>query len=185
MYNRYRTEKSMNITLEEKQRLEDLYQTLLHDEKVQNMKNIPMHRGSNCYYHSFKVAKRARKRALKHRQNLDLNVVLFGAILHDYYLYDWRTDKTKKKHHGSQHPYIAASQAKRDFNISPEVEKIIKSHMWPLNIKEYPNSREAKVLSYADKTVAIEEAITSKRYKKKREQKYINHISFLFDETKK
>ena len=54
----------MEITPERKQELEDIYQSFLHNEKILKMKEISMHRGSNCYIHSFKVAKLAIKRAL-------------------------------------------------------------------------------------------------------------------------
>ena len=163
-----------------KKRLEEIYQTLLHDEKILKMKEVPMHRGSNCYMHSFKVAKIAVHRAL-HRKKADPEVVLYASILHDYYLYDWRKDRSKLKHHGSRHPFIAAEHAKRDFDVSEKIQEVMRSHMWPLNIKEFPKSREAKLLSYADKKVAIKEALCSKRYKEKHWDKYEEHISHLFD----
>ena len=169
----------MKLSEEEKNRLEELYQKFLHDELVQKMKEVPMHRGSNCYLHSFKVAKKAVKHAL-HYKNVDVEAVLIASILHDYYLYDWRKDRSKLKHHGQRHPYIAAEQAKRDFDINELTQTIIKSHMWPINFKEFPKTKEARILSYSDKDVAVCEALTSKRYKAKRETKYLEYISTLF-----
>ena len=75
----------MKITIEDKNRLEELYQSFLKDEKILRMKDISMHRGSNCYLHSFKVAKKAIKKSLN-RKDINLEVVLIGAVLHDYYL---------------------------------------------------------------------------------------------------
>ena len=170
----------MKITPEEKKRLEELYQKFLNDEKIKRMMQVPMHRGSNCYLHSFKVAKKAIRHALHYRK-INLETILVSAILHDYYLYDWRVDREKRKHHGSRHPEIAATQAKEDFDIAPEVQKSIRSHMWPLGFKHFPNNREALVLSYSDKDVALREALTSKKHKKKKEQKYYDYISTLFD----
>lgn len=172
----------MKITDEEKARLEDIYQTFLNDEKILKMKEIPMHRGSNCYEHSFKVAKFAMKVALRgNKKGINLEAILIGSILHDYYLYDWRKDRAKLKGHGKRHPHIAAENAERDFNITPEVKKIIKSHMWPFNFKEFPNTKEARIVDIADNNVAMCEALTSIRYKNKHRQKYLNHISHLFD----
>ena len=170
----------MKLTIEEKKRLEDLYQKFLNDEKVKRMMQVPMHRGSNCYLHSFKVAKKAIRHALHYRK-INLETILISAILHDYYLYVWRVDKEKRRHHGTRHPGIAAAHAKEDFDISPEVQKSIRSHMWPLGFRHFPNNREALVLSYSDKDVALREALTSKRHKKKKEQKYYDYISTLFD----
>ena len=169
----------MKLNDEQKKRLEEIYQKFLHDELVQKMKEVPMHRGSNCYLHSFKVAKKAVKHAL-HYKNVDVEAVLIASILHDYYLYDWRKDRSKLKHHGQRHPYIAAEQAKRDFDINELTQTIIKSHMWPINFKEFPKTKEARILSYSDKDVAVCEALTSKRYKAKRETKYLEYISTLF-----
>ena len=169
----------MNILEEQKQRLESLYQSFLIDEKILRMKDISMHRGSNCYEHSFKVAKKAIKKSLN-RKNINLEVVLLGAILHDYYLYDWRNDRSKLKRHGKNHPGIAIENAVNDFNISEEVKKVIKTHMWPINIKDYPNTKEAKIVSISDKAVTIGESFTSKKYKQKKREKYLSYISHLF-----
>lgn len=173
----------MHITLEQKTDLENIYQSFLRDERILKMKEIEMHRGSNCYIHSFKVAKLAIKRTLRHHK-IDINIytVLFASILHDYYLYDWRKDRSKMKHHMSNHPYVAAENAFKDFSIHEPVRKAIESHMWPVNIGNYPRSIEATIVSNADKTIYIREISCSRKYKTKREQKYLKQISTLFDE---
>ena len=171
----------MEITEERKKELEEIYQSFLHNEKILKMKEISMHRGSNCYIHSFKVAKLAIKRALRHKKG-DLYVILLGSILHDYYLYDWRDERDKMKDHLSTHPYTAAKNAMRDFNISDRVRKVIESHMWPVNIAEFPETKEARIISNADKAIYLREIVCSKRYKKKREEKYYKQISKLFDD---
>ena len=170
-----------HLSINQKQELIDIYNTFLNDSHILKMKEIPMHRGSNCYIHSFKVAKLSIKRALK-RKGYNLKALLIASILHDYYLYDWRKEKECKKRHGRKHPYIAVENAKRDFKISEEIENIMRSHMWPLTIKDFPKSKEAKMLNYIDDVVATREFLTSKNYKKKREEKYLKYISNLFDE---
>ena len=169
----------MKITEEKKQELENIYQSFLYDEKILKMKEISMHRGSNCYFHSFKVAKLAIKRALRHKK-CNLEVVLLGSILHDYYLYDWRIDRSKMKKHLSTHPHIAAENAARDFGIHEPIKKVIETHMWPVNIAKFPSSKEARIISLADKSIYWQEIVSSKRYKKKRETKYLNQIATLF-----
>lgn len=170
----------MEILEERRKELEEIYQSFLHDEKIAKMKEISMHRGSNCYIHSFKVAKLAVKRALRHKRG-DLYVILVGSILHDYYLYDWRVERSKMKKHMSSHPYTAANNAMRDFHISDKVKKVIESHMWPVNISEFPKTKEARIISNADKAIYLREIVCSKRYKKKREEKYYAQIAKLFD----
>ena len=170
----------MEITLEQKQELENIYQSFLHDPKILRMQDITMHRGSNCYIHSFKVAKLAIKRALRHKKG-DLKMVLLGAILHDYYLYDWRIERDKMRHHMSSHPYTASKQAEHDFHIPKDVQRIIETHMWPVNFTDFPKTKEARLVSHADKTIYLKEIICSKSFKKKREQKYLNEIAKLFE----
>lgn len=170
----------MKISNELKTKLEEIYQTFLHDEKILRMKNIPMHRGSNCYIHSFKVTKLAIKRATRHKKG-NLEVILLAAILHDYYLYDWRIEKEKKNEHLYKHPSIAIQNAIRDFGIHEPVKKAIETHMWPINFTHFPSSKEARIITLADKTIYIKEIVCSSRHKKKREQKYLKQIEKLFD----
>ena len=169
----------MESSDEEKNELESIYQAFLHDEKILKMMDISMHRGSNCYIHSFKVAKTAIHRALRHHKG-NLHTILVGSILHDYYLYDWRVDRSKMKHHLSSHPYTAAENAERDFGIHEPIKKVIKSHMWPVNFTEFPKTKEARIISLADKHIYLKEIVCSKRYKAKRKEKYLRQISTLF-----
>ena len=170
----------MTLTEERKKELEDIYQSFLHNEKIERMKNIPMHRGSNCYIHSFRVAKLAIKRALRHK-DVNLTVVLLGSILHDYYLYDWREERDKMKSHVRSHPHVAAENAVRDFDIPKSVKKVIETHMWPFNFKEFPNSTEARIISLADKSIYFREIVSFSRFKKRHCEKYYHKISKLFE----
>ena len=170
----------MEISEERKQELEEIYQSFLNNEKILKMKEISMHRGSNCYIHSFKVAKLAIKRALRHKKG-NLFTILVASILHDYYLYDWRVDRSKMTNHLSSHPYTAAINAEKDFSIHEPIKKAIQSHMWPVNIKDFPKTKEARIVSLADKSIYLKEIVCSKAYKKKREEKYLKQISTLFD----
>jgi len=169
----------MKISEERKKELEDIYQSLLKDEKIRKMKEISMHRGSNCFIHSFKVAKLAIKRALRHKIG-DLYIILVGSILHDYYLYDWRNERDKMKQHLASHPYIAARNALRDFHISEKIKKVIETHMWPVNFRDFPKSKEARIIANADKAIYIKEMFCSKKHKKKKEEVYLLQISKLF-----
>ena len=170
----------MKITETEKKELEEIYDFFFNHEKASKMKEVEMHRGSNTFIHSFRVAKLAVKRGLRHKK-VNLKSILIASILHDYYLYDWRRDSSKKKRHGRNHPYIAANNAKVDFDITEDVQKIIKSHMWPINFKEFPNTKEARIVNLADDSIALREALTSRKYKAKRLEKTKLYISNLFD----
>lgn len=169
----------MKISSIEKQELENIYQRFFHDEKIERMKTISMHRGCNCFIHSFRVAKLAIKNALRHK-NVNLKNILIGSILHDYYLYDWRVDRARKKHHTANHPKIAIKNASKDFGVGEEVKAIIASHMWPMNFRIFPKTKEQRITGLADTLVATREVLTSIAHKRKRLEKYYKSIETLF-----
>ena len=69
---------------------------------------------------------------------------------------------------------ITGTVLEENYNYSIDTEKV-------LNVfKEFPKTKEARIISNADKAIYLKEIICSKRYKKKREQKYLAQISTLF-----
>lgn len=83
-----------------------------------------------------------------------------GALLHDYFLYDWH-DKTGHEHrrlHGFYHPGIALANASREYRLSARERDIIAKHMWPLTIKP-PVCREAWIVTAADKYCSFKETL--------------------------
>ncbi|MDD2973393.1 MAG: HD domain-containing protein [Lachnospiraceae bacterium] len=83
-----------------------------------------------------------------------------GALLHDYFLYDWHDKDHVKLYrlHGFFHPTTALRNASREYLLSPREKDIIKKHMWPLTIKP-PACREAWVVTTADKYCSLMETL--------------------------
>ncbi len=115
--------------------------------------------------HSLRVARTAVSitRGLKIRVNeRDL---IRGALLHDYFGYDWHHKKIGPKEiiqfykmHGFTHPATALKNAERDFELTNRQRDIIKKHMWPLTIKP-PACREAWIVTFADKLCSLSETL--------------------------
>lgn len=83
-----------------------------------------------------------------------------GALLHDYFLYDWH-DKdhiSPFRLHGFFHPGIALKNAEKEYRLSTKERDIIRKHMWPLTIVP-PTCREAWVVSMADKYCSLMETL--------------------------
>jgi len=103
---------------------------------------------------------------------LDYRSAARGALLHDFFLYDWRNhdvpDLHRKKFHGIEHPMIAVANAKKYFSINEIEEDIIKKHMWPLTLIP-PKYKESFIVSFADKYLSSKEFINE--FKKKRNQR--------------
>ena len=59
------------------------------------------------------------------------------------------TDSIK---HAAAHPLIALDNARKYFELNQKEENIIKGHMFPFGM---PKSREAWIVSYVDKYIAV------------------------------
>lgn len=89
--------------------------------------------------------------------NARTDVLLYGSMLHDYYLYDWHHHDGRL--HGFSHPKAAMALATADFQLPDGTEHVIRAHMWPLTLFHMPLSREAWLVTAADKLVALNETI--------------------------
>jgi len=131
---------------------------ILRSEKFRKTcKNI-QHSDVSVMKHSIKVAK-ASVWLNKHlHANCKEKDLVRGALLHDYFLYDWH-DPGHGKLHGFYHPGIALKNASKDYKLTETEKNIIESHMWPLTIKHIPKCKEAWVVSAADKYVSTVESL--------------------------
>ena len=81
-----------------------------------------------------------------------------GALLHDYFLYDWHVPDKSHRLHGFHHARKACENASRDFDLG-EIEKdAIRKHMFPLNLRP-PKYRESVIVCLADKICATGETL--------------------------
>ena len=83
-----------------------------------------------------------------------------GALLHDYFLYDWHHKDYLNPHrlHGFFHPGVALKNAAREYHLTPRERDIIKKHMWPLTVLP-PMCREAWIVTAADKCCSFMETV--------------------------
>ena len=130
------------------------------NEMVRQMKQYVQHGNVSTYDHCENVARLSYRINERLHLHCDLNVLLAGAMLHDFYLYDWhRPDGGSHRLHGFRHARAAADKAKEVFGIDWRTEQVIASHMWPLNIGKIPGSREAWVVCIADKCASLYETV--------------------------
>ncbi|MBO5094651.1 MAG: HD domain-containing protein [Lachnospiraceae bacterium] len=99
----------------------------------------------------------------------DKQALIRGALLHDFFLYDWH-DKdhiSLFRLHGIHHPGIALRNAEKEFSLSALERDIIKKHMWPLTVVP-PTCREAWIVSMADKYCSLMETVRLHQKKQKK-----------------
>jgi uncharacterized membrane protein len=93
---------------------------------------------------------------------LDYRSAARGALLHDFFLYDWRNhdepDLHRDKYHGIEHPRIALANAEKYFRLNDIEKDIIVKHMWPLTMMP-PRYKESYIVTFADKYISSKEFI--------------------------
>ena len=138
---------------------DSLFSTLaapvLKSGKLEPLRQYTQHGKCTCYDHSLMVARTALAMAMRLPFRFHKDQLVRGALLHDYFLYDWHTVKLDRLH-GFAHPYIALENAKRDFDLTPIEENIIVRHMFPLTPVP-PKYRESLLVTLADKHCANKE----------------------------
>ncbi len=100
--------------------------------------------------HCLQVARMAY--IMAHRRGLDAVSAARGALLHDFFFYDWRIDGPGL--HGFRHPAIARHNARNRFPLNAIEEDAILRHMWPLTPVP-PRYAESALVCVADKLVAV------------------------------
>ena len=88
---------------------------------------------------------------------VDGESLLRGALLHDFFLYDWHTVGRQYGLHGFTHPATALKHARQRFRLSHKAENVIASHMWPLTLRRLPRCKEAAAVCLIDKCCSLAE----------------------------
>lgn len=97
----------------------------------------------------------------RHGIAVDRPSLVRGALLHDYFLYDWHDPEPWHRLHGFRHPFFALRNAEADFALGERESNIIVRHMFPL-VPVPPTCREAWIVCGADKLVALRETLDSR-----------------------
>ncbi len=134
---------------------------IISSSGMQSEKNFMQHGGISCYSHSVSVALMSINIAKVLHIHADIKSMIRGALLHDYFLYDWHDRDPRHKLHGFTHARTALRNAERDFALSEIERDIIEKHMFPVNIKP-PRHKESYIVTIADKICALREVITLK-----------------------
>lgn len=130
---------------------------ILKDHRYQEMKKYVTHGRYTLFDHCFRVSLLAYSQARRKGLSLNYESLIRGCLLHDYYLYDWHKAHEGHKFHGFRHPYFSLRNAERDFSLTRKEKNMILSHMFPFTFWIFPKSREAILLTWADKRCAYQE----------------------------
>ena len=134
--------------------------SVLSEGRVAEMASYVQHGRTTTLDHSMAVAAEALRLSRGLRMDVDEEALIRGAILHDYYLYDWHDGShAPDRWHGFTHPGHALRNATEDFQDLMDVERdIISHHMFPF-VPVPPRSAEGWLVCVADKACAVREIL--------------------------
>lgn len=120
------------------------------------------HGDTTVLLHCVAVAYFSLKLAYLFHLRCDEKSLVRGALLHDYFLYDWHIAGGHRLH-GFHHPARALKNAREDVALTVREEDIIAHHMFPLTPRP-PRSREAALVCLVDKGCGIYETLARRTY---------------------
>lgn len=130
---------------------------IIFSEYMKIEKECIQHGKISVYEHSFNVACLALFLVNHFHIEVDEKSLVRGALLHDYFLYDWHVKDKSHRLHGFTHAKKAFFNATRDFKLNKIEIDIVLKHMFPLNLFSIPKCRESIIVCIADKICATTE----------------------------
>lgn len=131
---------------------------ILHSKGMNLEKGFYQHGRVTVFEHSVAVALMCLQLSRLLPGHTDTRSLIRGALLHDYFLYDWHVKVKGRPLHGFWHARWALKNAERDFTLNQVERNMILSHMFPLNLV-LPKYRESVLLCCADKICAAKETV--------------------------
>lgn len=127
---------------------------LLHHPLVLKLDDFTQHLNTSRLQHSFNVTYYSYR--FSRWLGLDVRSTVRAALLHDLFLYEWRTEQPLQGSHVDIHPQIALETARSITEVNPLMADIIRAHMWPLGHVK-PRSKEAYLVQAMDKLATLME----------------------------
>ena len=126
---------------------------LISIEDIKKLELYSQHMKTNRLYHSISVSYYTYK--LCKKLGLDYRAGARSGLLHDFFLYDHKTEKVMGSHLKS-HPKVALKNSKKYTKLTKVEKDAIKKHMWPITSSR-PKFKESYILTIVDKYCAFKE----------------------------
>lgn len=156
----------MRLSEEQRKEFCCLIEEIITSEEFCKMKSYKHHLHGNTYEHCINVAYLCYLHYLRRKSRINVKELVRGALLHDYFLYDWRKlageFKADGLFHGFLHPKRALKNALKDYpNLTKTERDIIGRHMFPLTPVP-PKTLCGWLVCFYDKVAAVHECFSQK-----------------------
>lgn len=139
-----------------------LGEDVLDSESMQSLRSFIQHGTVTRYEHCLSVCYLSLRIAERLGVKVDKRSMVRGALLHDFFMYDWHDPGNLRLLHGFTHAREALNTALEQFELNDIEQDVIRKHMFPLNIA-LPRYKETLIVTLADKVSAVLETINSAR----------------------
>jgi len=143
-------------TLEAKEFIRVIRELMVND-RIYEMNQYIQHGNTTTFSHCLIVAYYSYCLAIHLPWDYDRNSIIRGAMLHDFYLYDWHVPHPSHRLHGFVHPGFALRNAKTYYALNLVEEDIIEKHMWPMTVTKLPKYKETILVNFVDKLCSLAE----------------------------
>ena len=134
---------------------------LSRNSRFDELKLYTQHGHTSVYEHCVNVACLSLWICEKTGIKVNMYSLVKGALLHDYFLYDWHIPDKTHRLHGFTHPAVALKNASEVFELSATEKDIIKKHMFPLTPVP-PRFKESWIVTISDKICSAMETLNIK-----------------------
>lgn len=140
---------------------------LLETTRLKNSESYIQHGNTSVLLHCVAVAFYSYKFSsfFGKMENSRRRELIRGALLHDYFLYDWHNTKNPKGLHGFHHAETAFENAENDASITKGEADIILHHMFPLTLTP-PKTKAAWTVCLVDKICSVYEVFNHRPYRR-------------------
>ena len=134
----------------------ELIRDIVTTREFRAMREYRHHIKGSVYDHSVKVAYLCYLHYKRHGGPGELRELVRGALLHDFYLYDWHDRLPGHRLHLFTHPQEALRNAKRHYpDLTPRETDMIRNHMFPITPHTLPRTAAGWLICFYDKVAAL------------------------------
>lgn len=140
----------VKLSKEDEKEFRQILTDVCRNSRLLESSHHMQHGTTSVFRHSVAVAYVSLWIARRMQFKVKDRTLIRGALLHDYFLYDWHEKDDSHKWHGFYHAEKALKNAMEDFELNKIEKDMIRRHMFPLNLRP-PRYKESWILCLADK----------------------------------